>query len=87
MCGGCDHDAVLVMKITRDGRPDPVTIKRRVYKNFCPEAFNLELSTCDINSLVISEPTHQGADDILYRELKYIADKHAPVKAIQQRRR
>ena len=85
--GDSDHDAVLVKKITRDGRPDPVTIKRRVYKNFCPEAFNLELSTCDINSLVISEPTLQGADDVLYRELKYIADKYAPIKVIQQRRR
>ena len=71
----------------RDGRPDPVTIKRRVYKNFCPEAFNVELSICDINFLVISESTLQGADDVLYRELKYIADKHAPVKTIQQRRR
>ena len=85
--GDSDHDAVLVKKITRDGRPDPATIKRRVYKNFCPEAFNLELSTCDINSLVISEPTLQGADDVLYRELKYIADKYAPIKVIQQRRR
>ena len=57
------------------GRPDPVTIKRRIYKNFCPEAFNLELSICDVNSLVISETKLQGADAVLYRELKYIADK------------
>ena len=76
-----------VRNIHREAKPDSVTIKRRVYRNLYPEAFNLELTICDVNSLVIKKKTLQEADAVLYRELKFIADKHAPVRNIQQRGR
>ena len=48
--------------------------KKRLYKTFISEAFNLELVTNNVNSLVLEEKTLQGADTVLHRELKYVAE-------------
>ena len=61
-------------------------IKKRLYEAFNPDAFNLKLSTNDMNSLVLDKQTLLGADAVLHRELKYVADKHAPVKTVQLRK-
>ena len=84
--GDSDHDAIVVRKILRTAQHNTMCIKKRLYKAFIPDAFNLELSINDVNSLVLAEKTLLGADTVLHRELKYVADKHAPVKTVQLRK-
>ena len=81
--GDSDHDAPLVQKITRIVPEKPSTIKRRIYRNFSEDTFLAELLDNDVNSQVLQECTLKEADKVLYRELKYLADKLAPLKVIQ----
>ena len=54
-----------------------------MYRNFSEATFLTELIDNDVNSQVLQENTLEGADQVLYRELKYLAEKLAPLKVIQ----
>ena len=60
----------------------PGTKKIRVFKNFSPDGFCLELLQADVNGLVSEVNTLDLADAIYHRELSYAAGKWAPLKTV-----
>ena len=54
-----------------------------MYKNFSEDTFLAELIDNDVNNKVLQEKNLEEAVRVLHRELKYLADKLAPLKIVQ----
>ena len=54
-----------------------------MYKNFSEDTFLEELIDNDVNNKVLQEKNLEEAVRVLHRELKYLADKLAPLKIVQ----
>ena len=65
----------------------PRTKKIRVLKNFNPDGFCLDLIQADVSGLVTKEKSLEAADAIYHRELMYTAEKWAPLRTVQIRKK
>ena len=81
--GDSDHDCVIVQKTARAVPNKQNCTNKRIYKTFSPDDFQRKLTNNNVCDWVLQEKTLEKADKVLQRELRYVADKHAPVKVIQ----
>ena len=83
-----DHLPVMVTKLSHEVRTQPKTIRKRLYKNFSPYAFLLEVNSCLENGLfdqVLSNNDIEEASAIFSGLFGSILNRHAPLKTIQVR--
>ena len=83
-----DHMPILVTKYSREPRIQPQTIKKRLYKNFSPADFLIDVYDCVQNGgfeKVLNNNNLEEASLIFSGVFGTILNNHAPLKVIQVR--
>ena len=80
--GDSDHLGVYLHKWARKQVVRPRTVRKLLYKNFCPEPLLLSLQDNQVVEQVVAASSLEEAESFYLRELKYSADKAAPIKVI-----
>ena len=83
--GRSDHCCISVIKYTQDLRTTPKTVMKRVYKNFNEQSFLTDISNNELWDPVIACDSCDNTE-LFCKQFKWIQDKHAPVKTIQNRK-
>ena len=83
-----DHLPVMVTKLSHEIRTQPKTIRKRMYKNFSPHNFLLEINSYMQNGkfdIVTSNNNIEEASAIFSGIFGSILNRHAPLKTVQVR--
>ena len=84
--GDSDHMGVRIVKHAKTPVTRPRTVQKRCYKNFCVEAFLLDIYHSGINEHVTLHRTIEEASIVFKNEFEAILNFHAPLKTIQIRK-
>ena len=86
---GCsDHMGIILKKLSREIRPNPRSIKKRIYKNFDQQKFREDIIKAKMDGLfepVVNAQNEETANDLFIKVYTTILDKHAPIKVILNR--
>ena len=84
--GDSDHQGQTISQLAKNCPYQPGTIKARSFRNFNPSRFLQDLADAKVCRQVLQDDQLEAADEVLQRELIYVANKWVPLRIRQLRK-
>ena len=85
-CGGSDHMLVFAVRYAKAIKSSPKYIRKRSYKNFCPEQFVAAIQQLSWLDVYLSTDVN-SAVQLMSDKITFILDTMAPMRTIQVRKK
>ena len=85
-CGGSDHMLVFAVRYAKSIKTSPRYIKRRCFKNFCPNEFVSAIQQVSWLEIYLSSDVNTAVQ-LLSDKITFILDTMAPMRTIQVRKK
>ena len=85
-CGGSDHMLVFAVRYAKSIKSSPSYIRKRCYKNFCPDQFVAAIQQVSWLDIYLSSDVN-NAVRLLSDKITFILDTMAPIRTIQIRKK